>query len=512
LNRGIASTLDSIALARLPRARAILAPIGLGILLGLTLLFARGLPARWTGLVILATLAPTVVILVNDMSKLLLIALVIDIPLGLDIALADQAGHRGGASGFVVSLMLPALIVGYALWLTRRRVGDTSRINLHMDITTPALVYLFTQLVSTFQASSTRLSIAQVFLEVQFFLMYFYVINHVKNWAKARLVFTTLVVCLIVESMLMLLQYVTGFELAAFGVESQATGSSIASAAARVAGTLGSSNAAATFLAASVAITFALYLTDGWMVDKRLALGGLLLGILALMATQSRSGWLAFALTMLILTTRALRKRIGTRAILLLGAVALLLGIGFSQQIQERFTTDDEGSADTRVYHTQWAFNILEDHMFTGVGVNNMWLVALQRDYLPLELAGRKQLNVIHNKYLLVWVELGLFGFMAFLWFLLAACVRALRALIRARDAKASITLTGLLAALVVYLAHMASDPFGARARPQFMWFIIALIAAISQLARERGKEAGEEATASSKRVLESSAGRTKRT
>jgi O-antigen ligase len=104
---------------------------------------------------------------------------------------------------------------------------------------------------------------------------------------------------------------------------------------------------------------------------------------------------------------------------------------------------------------------------------------------LPLELMGRKQLNVLHNKYLLVWVEIGLFGFLAFLWFLLAACVRALRALIRASDARASITITGLLAALVVYLSHMASDPFGARSRPQFMWFIIALIAAVSQLARQ---------------------------
>jgi putative inorganic carbon (HCO3(-)) transporter len=469
----------------LPRARAVVLSIGLGTVLGLTLLFARALPARWTGLVILATLAPTVIILVNDMGKLLLIALVVDIPLGLDIALADQAGHKGGASGFVVSLMLPALIVGYALWLTRRREGEPAQIYVHRDITAPALVYLFAQLVSAFQASSIRLSIAQVFLEAQFFLMYFYLINHVKNWARARVVFTTLVACLIVESVLMLLQYTTGFELAAFGIESQASGSSITSAAARVAGTLGSSNAAATFLAASVAITFALYLTDGWLADKRLALTGLLLGIAALMATQSRSGWLAFALTMLILTTRALRKRIGTRAILLLGAVALLVGIGFSQQIQERLTTDDEGSAQTRVYHTEWAFNILEDHMFTGVGVNNMWLLAIQREYLPLELAGRRQLNVIHNKYLLVWVELGLFGFLAFLWFLLAACVRALSALIRARDARSSITITGLLAALVVYLSHMASDPFGARARPQFMWFIIALIAAVSQLARQ---------------------------
>jgi putative inorganic carbon (HCO3(-)) transporter len=218
-------------------------------------------------------------------------------------------------------------------------------------------------------------------------------------------------------------------------------------------------------------------------------LPALLLGVAALVLTQSRSGWAAFAAAMLILTTRALRRRIGTKAILLICLVALLIGVGFSTQIMERLTTDDKGSAQTRLWHTKWALNILEDHMFTGVGLNNMWLLALRREYLPLEFMGRERLNIIHNKYWLVWVETGLFGFLSFLWLLLAVCRRALQSLVRSKDSYVSIAITGLLAALIVYMLHMSSDPFASRMRLQPLWMICALIAATSQLARKREQQ-----------------------
>lgn len=493
MHRGIVSASSNLTQETVRRARWILISVGVGIALGLILLFARELPTRWTGVIILATMAPTAVLLVRNTEKLLLIALVVDIALGFDIALASRPGHKGGPSGFLISLMTLALPVGYALWLITREADGKTQVVVNKAITTPALVLLFTMLVSILQSTDKQLSMAQLFLELQFFLLYFYIANHVRSWATVRLVLTALVVCLLAISVLMLLQNLVGFQLSALGIASSAIDSSIASAESRVAGTFGSSNAAATFLAASIAITFAIYLTDSWLVDKRLALSALLLGIAALVMTQSRSAWAAFALTMLILTIRALRKRVGTRAILLLGLIVLILGLVFSTQITERLSTDDQGSAETRRWHAEWAFNILEDHMYTGIGLNNMWLLALRREYLPLELMGRENLNVIHNKYLMVWVETGLFGLLSFLWLLSAVSLSAVQSLLRAKETYASIIITGLLAGLVVFLVHMLSDPFGARTRPQLLWLIIALIAATSQLVKDEAQTPVEE-------------------
>jgi O-antigen ligase len=375
--------------------------------------------------------------------------------------------------------------VGYALWLTDSQTDDSSRIRTHLDITFPALLYLFFLLVSVFQAVDPRLSLAQLFMEVQLFLVYFYVINYIKSWGRLRLVLTTLVICLLLESVLMLLQFFFGFEFSAVSIVSRTLESSITSAEARIAGTFTSPNAAATILAASLAITFAAFLTDNRLVDKRLALAALLVGIPALVTTQSRSGWIAFALAVLIILVRALQRNINLRAFLPLLIVALIIGIGFSHQIVERFTADDNNSAQTRIWHVKLAFNILEDHMIAGVGLNNSWLVIKSGRYLPLELMGRR-LNVLHNKYLTVWTETGVFGFLVFIWLLLATASRALLSSIHAKSDYKTIIMAGFLAALIAFMYHMLSDPFSARVRVQLLWLILALIAATSRIPESR--------------------------
>jgi putative inorganic carbon (HCO3(-)) transporter len=466
------------------KAVEIIAPIGVGLALGTVLLFARGLPSDWAGLVILAAIAPTVALLVNDTRKLLLIVLVVDIPLGLDIALLGRLGHRGGPPGFLISLMTMALAVGYASWLANRPVGGKRRTYFHKSIAIPALAYLFFMLVSAIQAIEVQFSVFGIFLQIQFLLMYFYISNHVKTWADVRLILTTLVVCVILESSLMLLQYYTGFELSALGIQSQAGGSDIASATARIGGTLGPSNVAATYLATSLAITFAAYLTDGRLVNKKLALIAFFPGIAALVMTQSRSGWVAFAAALLILIALTMKRRIGVKAILLLFIVVVVLGAGFFTQIMDRFITDDHQSAESRAWYNQLALNVITDHMFTGIGVNNMRFVMDDSDYVPLELMGRSR-TLIHNKYLSTWMEIGLFGFLAFIWLLLAAGRCAFQALMRAKDAHISVAITGLLAALVAYSMHMTTATFTGRARIQTLWFILALITATSRIAKK---------------------------
>ncbi len=466
------------------RAVEIAATLVLGLALGGILVFTRGLSSEWKGLVILATITPTIALLTNNMNKLLLIALVIDMPLGLDISLVRRLGsHKGGPPGFTISLMTIVLVVGYALWLTKRPRGGNGRVYTHKDITIPALVYFFVMLVSFFQSTEMWFSITELFLQVQFLLIYFYLINHIKTWSSVRLIITTLVICLLLESLVMLAQYYTGFQLSALGINTQIGGSDIESATARVGGTFGGANTAATFLATSLAITFAACLVRNRLVNNKLAYVSLLLGIGALATTQSRSAMAAFGVALLIIGAQALRMRLGTRAFLVFFILVAVLALGFSVQLVERFTNSGEESALTRVWHTKLAFNILDDYLFTGVGLSNSWFVIRTGDYLPEEMLGKK-LNILHNKYLTIWVETGLFGFLAFIWLLLATGKRALFALTHTKDRYTSIAVTGLLAALVVYSWHMTTATFSGRVRMQLLWLIVALIAATSQLAK----------------------------
>jgi O-antigen ligase len=434
-------------------------------------------------LALLAAMTVAVLILVRDLRKLLLIVLIVDLPLGLDIVLAKRPDHIGGPSGLFVSLMTVTLAIGYVYLGSRVRGQDKFELHIHPSFALPALAYLSAVAVSAFQSTEVWFTIAQFFLEVQFLLMFFLIVNLIRNWADVRLVFTTVTVCLLLESLLMFSQYYTGFEFSAFGLYTQAIESEVASAVARVSGTFGSPNLAATFLSAGLAITLSGYLSDGRLVHRGLALVTFLAGLAAMVMTQSRGGWIAALVSLSLLLVLALRRRISTRAGLVVLLVVAILGISFSTVILERFVIEDTGSAVSRIYHSRLALNIIRDHPFTGVGANNQHYFVVEESYRPPELAVARP-AAIHNTYLAIWVELGLFGFLAFLWLVLAGGWRTLSAYLGAGDRFAAVAVAGLLAALVAYVLQVLAEPFRPR-RLQVFWLILASTAATCRIVEE---------------------------
>lgn len=462
--------------------------MGLGLVLGAVVVASRRLPSDWAGLLILATLIPTIVLLVGDLRKLLLTVLVVDVVLGLDLSVGHRPGHLGGTGGFVVSLMTFALAVAYVRWLrSKSGLGQGPKGYIPVGVAIPALLYFFVGLVSAWQATEAWFSATELFLLAQFLLMLFFVVTFVRTWADVRLVITVLAACMLVESILMFMQYFAGFELSMLAVQTGATGSDIASAATRVGGTFGGPNIAATYLSAVLAITFAAYLTDGRLINKQLAVVAFLLGFGALVMTQSRSGWIGFAIALVILVAIAVRRRISARSIMALLAALAVLGVGSSAIVTERLAAMDSGSAASRILHSRMALNIINDHLFTGVGINNQRFAIDSGDYSPQELQGREEeITAIHNTYLAIWAETGLFGLLAFLWLLLAVSGSALLALARAEDRHASIAITGWLAAIVVFIVHLSTATFTGR-RMQLLWLLFALTAATIRIARQAG-------------------------
>lgn len=465
------------------RTAEIWIPIALGILVGTAVILPRFVRPDWLGLMVLATIAGAVVLLVRNVRWLLLILLIVDLPLGLDVMLAKRPDHIGGPSGLFVSLMTIALALGWVYSMTRLRGSDRIKAYFHPAIAVPALFYLAAVAASALQATEVWFTLAQVFLEVQFLLLFFLVANLIRTWADLRVAFTTVAVCLLLEGLLMFFQYYAGFEFHAFGIYTEASASEVASAAARVSGTFSSPNIAATFLSVALATTLAGYLSDGRLVPRWLALSAFLIGLVALVMTQSRGGWIAAALSLSLLLVLALRRRISARAGMFLLSIILVLGIASSTVILERFVIEDRGSAVSRIYHSRLALNIIGDYMLTGVGANNQSYFLVDDRYRPPELIGATP-AAIHNTYLAIWAELGIFGLLAFLWLVTAGGWCALSAFVRTRDQYAAIALIGLLAALVAYLVGVLTEPLRPR-RMQALWLTLAFIAATSRIAGE---------------------------
>jgi O-antigen ligase len=453
-------------------------PVLVGLLVASLILVGLRVSVQTAILAILVLVALVVVILVKDIPRLLLVTLVVDIPLGLDIGLGTRYDHNGGPAGFIISLMTLGLLVGYLVWVAQKPQGAGSRRLLHADVSIRAALFMFAMLLSTFRSTEIWFSLTQFFLEVQFLLMYLYVIQHVREWGHVRLVFTTLAIALLVESLIILSQYFTGFEFSLMGIQIGGAGAG----AARFSGTLGHPNNAATFLAAGLMIIFGASLARKPLIDRKLAITAFILGTVALVPTESRAVWIIYAVLVPLVALFSRKGQVSAKAIMLMGIVALLIIFGFSTQIIDRFTTDDRGSAESRIWQAQLAFNILREHPIAGIGLNNLWEVA--PDHLPLEMLENR--NVIHNKYLTVWTETGILGLFAFIWLLLAALRRAWSTFRSTRDPDIATTIAGLLAALMVFILHMFVATFNERPRLQFIWLALALIVSVTGLVRSQ--------------------------
>ncbi|MCX9078786.1 MAG: O-antigen ligase family protein, partial [Candidatus Methanoperedens sp.] len=163
------------------------------------------------------------------------------------------------------------------------------------------------------------------------------------------------------------------------------------------------------------------------------------------------------------------------RIILVAVFILAVVAFGMRTMIIERLTTDDGGSAESRLPLMQLAFRMIQDHPIGGVGANNVPVVIHQ--YATPEL-GNVWLYSIHNKYLLVWSETGPLTLLAYLAFLLVTLRRGWRVW-RFNDRFLSPLALGFTVAIMGSMFHMFFDVFRSRPEMQTLWVNSALIVAM---------------------------------
>jgi O-antigen ligase len=166
---------------------------------------------------------------------------------------------------------------------------------------------------------------------------------------------------------------------------------------------------------------------------------------------------------------------------LLIAGTFLLVLLPFHDLIADRLTGGDKGSAESRVGLTHLAWHIIRDHPLTGVGPNNFAAVMAQYDTPAFS---GQWLYTVHDKYLLVWAELGLGGLLAFVWFL-GETVRKGSACVRSADPLIAPLALGFTAAVVGQMGHMFFDIFHSRPQVQSLWVVAAVVAAMHRIATE---------------------------
>ena len=479
-------------------ARALTAPTGsasvrqwivagtLGIVLAIYTMAVSSLPPQWAPLFVLAVLCPFIAMIVGNARKVLLAIIILDIPFQLDIHLGyrPEAAELGAIGGFGISATTVSLAVLYAVWLCKllTRWEPRARPLLHASV--PLVLYLAFSTLSMLVARDVELSLFEVFLLLQMFLLYVYIIGTVRTREDILFIVTMLLIGLVLESVVMIGLQSFGQNFNIAGVSSRIDVSTGAARPAyRVAGTVGSPNTAASYLSLLAAPAISILFTRlehwyKWLGALAFALGGI-----ALILTLSRGGWVSFTFSITILCLLAWRRGWLPRSVALtIGVVAVLLGLLFGDVIVSRLLGYDLGSAQSRVPLMKLALRVIMDRPLLGVGANNFPIVMKQ--YITPEF-GRAWLYAVHNKYLLVWAETGIGGFVAFIWFLLATIRRGWQCW-KLSDRFLSPVALGFTVAIVGQMAHMLVDVFNSRPQVQLLWLVAGLITAMRSMDSER--------------------------
>jgi O-antigen ligase len=442
-------------------------------MMGLLAFVASDLPIKWVIVILIAVAAPMVVLFVRNLRKLILVVLVVDIPLGIDIALRDQEWHQGGPTGYIISLMTFGLLVGYGLWALERK----HRMRFFPGVIVPAFIYLGTIILSMFQSSNLELSLFGAFLNLQFILFCLYLANQIRTWEDLRVIMLTATILLLLESMYMLLQYYFGVSWNLGFLPGKVVSGSAGVTSIRVGGTIGTPNSAAIYLATMMVLALGAY-ASGKLLDAKLTYIVLGFSAIALIITMTRTAWGAVALMGVMLIPWLWRTAAGKNLFPILAVMGVVLLLVFGSQIiarAEAITTDT-----TRSELAYMAFNIIRTHPL-GVGENNYDQVMSDR-YAHPNWVGHVHYPV-HNKYLLVWAENGIFGLIAFLILFISAIWQAGRyAFKKDLEPEIAIIPASFLAALMGYALHMAFEGFSSRPNLQILWFVFALIMAVNHL------------------------------
>lgn len=459
-----------------------------GIALGIATLGASALPSKWTALFIMAVLCPFIVMIIGNVRRLLLALIILDIPLQLDINLGynAEAAKLGALGGWNISLTTICLLVLYVLWLIGLfcRVGPQARPRLRETL--PLAGYPAFVMLSVMVATDVTLSLFEVFLLVQMFLLYLYIVSWVRTRQDVLFVVSLLVIGLVFESLIMIGVYLSGRDINLPGISTQVDPSfNKLGQISRIGGTLRSPNGAASYLSLLLAPAISLVLTPLGRWYKQLGLLAFGLGAVALILTLSRGGWIAFGLSTSILCLLAWHRGwLRLTLPLTIIVVALLLALPFQNTVLTRLLGSDEGSAYSRIPLMQLALKMISDHPLFGIGANNFAIMIKQ--YATPEF-DQAWLYVVHNSYLRVWAETGIGGLVAFIvWFV--TIIRRGWQCWRVKDRFLSPIALGFTAAIIGHMIHTAVDLFNGRLQAQLLWLIAGLITAMGKIDRQSWK------------------------
>jgi O-antigen ligase len=420
-------------------------------------------------------------------------ALVLSLQFDVALAYKFRPFKPAGPYGILVSptLALAASLLVLRIVLAARRLGSPLRFDWRMLRWIG--VMMLAGVLSSMNTVDRQLVSFGLFELVTVGIIAAVAMDQCGSTDGLRLVQRLLTWTLVIQSLLIIGSFVTGVQISlSHGIRGEDYGWA---ATGRFAGTLNTPSAAGTMLVVCLlgALTRLYQRTSA---HERLWLYGQLgLGSFALLLTQTRTAWIALIIGGAGVLWAAVRRRelSASRLVTLAGGVfvVFLAAWPFIAHRVEEHHSDD---AEVRWRLAKVAVEMIKAHPLVGVGLNTA--TTQVRDYAA-RAGAEGWVFIVHNQFMLVWAETGIFGFLAFVW-LFRLALRAARRLKRSVDPELRNAGLWLSWSFVTLIWALNMDHVSGAATYRLVFFLFGVAAGVARLAHGAAEAESERPGASS--------------
>lgn len=391
----------------------------LSIVLGGGLVLASSLGMKWVALTIIAYVAAAVGVVFKDKRLFAVCLAAACVPIGFQYNLWTHGSkfsfmdHFGGALAEpVINLVDIPIALMALIWLADLRLGVVALPRwTRMDTLLICLIGSF--LFSLYSTDEYLFFLFEILRYLKYLALYWmlrtYLVRPVYFWG----ILAINIGILSLQGLVSLMQYFLFFQfpIPVGGVSGTAVDLVDNEIIQRVTGILGHSNTFSAYLTVICSMCLIVLFARVRNRYKLAVLPMLMAGLLSLILTFSRNGWMVLALESIGIAYWALRtKRLGAGPIAALGAACLLLfgallasGV-FDIMLTRVFRTDNK-AFDSRADLVLIAWEMIQSHPLTGIGLNSFEENMIHYDPYHITHIIRQP---VHNGFLLVAAETGI--------------------------------------------------------------------------------------------------------
>ncbi len=375
---------------------------------------------RWQVLLLACLLLAAIVLVSAEPLQTVVFIFVLSMTtqVGMNIPKGPAWHHGGAADVFQLYVYDLLFLASVGIWLMRGAVQRRQSWRIDLVDAAPLGFLAWSTMTVSYSVSPSH-SIFQIYLMVKVYLFYIFVRHWAENRRNTATIELALAAGLVIQSLIIFAQFFTQESIGLLGPMEDRTVWFRGEIFNRPGGTIGSDQAVGSYLGLVLPLALAGLLSRLPPRQRALHGGALILGVVALLMTLSRAGWIQFGVAVFVFGLVFVRK-ISLRGFLLatsvVGALALaILGhTDIGELVQMRLLEFSEVSTFGRLDLFGVAWSMIEANPIFGVGLNTFRFVAPQYDTTGITLVTPV---AVHNIPLLLWSETGTVGLFLFFAF-----------------------------------------------------------------------------------------------